>query len=93
MEGLQGVRDGQTTLADAVAAYEKEMVPRGREEVSCSVENGLTLHDWEKIKESPVFKRGFKPMDGHSNTPKEESVEKPMDVSHSVQKADFVETA
>lgn len=93
MEGLQGVRDGQTALADAIAAYEKEMIPRGKEEVRCSVENGLTLHDWDKIKESPVFKRGFKPMDGHSNAPKAETVEKPMDVSDSVQKAELVETA
>ncbi|KAG6986557.1 prenyltransferase phnF [Physcia stellaris] len=93
MEGLQGVRDGQTALADAVAAYEKEMIPRGKEEVSCSVENGLTLHDWNKIKESPVFKRGFKPMDGHSNAPKEESAEKLMDVSDSVQQTELVETA
>lgn len=42
------------------------MIPRGKEEVSCSVENGLMLHDWNKIQESPVFRRGFKPMDGHS---------------------------
>jgi hypothetical protein len=63
-----------TTLVEAINAYEKEMIPRGKEEVSCSVENGLMLHDWNKIQESPVFKRGFKPMDGHSNV-KEESVE------------------
>lgn len=93
MEGLQGVRDGRTALADAIAAYEKEMIPRGKEEVSCSVENGLTLHDWDKIKESPVFNRGFKPMDGHNSAQKEKTAEKPMDVSGVVQKAELVETA
>lgn len=41
------------------------MIPRGHEEVECSVENGLMLHDWEKVQTSPVFTRGFKPMDGH----------------------------
>lgn len=41
------------------------MIPRGAQEVQCSVENGLMLHDWRKIQASPVFKRGFKPMDGH----------------------------
>ncbi|KAK3368611.1 hypothetical protein B0H63DRAFT_534902 [Podospora didyma] len=55
------------TLAEAVANYEGEMIPRGAEEVRCSVENGYMLHDWKKIQESPVFKRGFKPMDGHGS--------------------------
>ncbi|KAK3681666.1 hypothetical protein B0T22DRAFT_522863 [Podospora appendiculata] len=66
LNGLRSVVGGETSLTVAVAAYEKEMVPRGTEEVRCSVENGLMLHDWKKIQESPVFKRGFKPMDGHS---------------------------
>lgn len=67
MKGLHGVRDGKASLREVVGAYEKEMIPRGQEEVSCSVENGLLLHDWRKIQESPVFRRGFKPMDGHEN--------------------------
>lgn len=41
------------------------MIPRGREEVKCSIENGYMLHDWAKVQASPVFTRGFKPMDGH----------------------------
>jgi hypothetical protein len=40
-------------------------VPRGAEEVKCSVENGIMLHDWEKVKQSPVFTNGFRPMKGH----------------------------
>lgn len=67
LKGLHGVSDGNASLSDIVGAYEKEMIPRGREEVSCSVENGLLLHDWRKIQESPVFRRGFTPMDGHDN--------------------------
>jgi 2-polyprenyl-6-methoxyphenol hydroxylase-like FAD-dependent oxidoreductase len=55
------------TLADAVSNYQNEMIPRGAEEVRCSVENGLMLHDWNKIQASPVFRRGFKPMDGHGD--------------------------
>jgi hypothetical protein len=54
-------------LAEAINNYEKEMIPRGAEEVRCSVENGLMLHDWNKIQSSPVFQRGFKPMDGHGS--------------------------
>ena len=41
------------------------MIPRGSEEVKCSLENGFMLHDWEKVKESPVFTNGFRPMKGH----------------------------
>lgn len=65
LEALQQVHDGGKSLEDAVTAYEEEMIPRGREEVKCSLENGRMLHDWEKVKESPVFKDGFRPMKGH----------------------------
>jgi hypothetical protein len=66
LAALLSVCQGTKALEDAIRAYEAEMIPRGKEEVSCSVENGLMLHDWNKIQESPVFRRGFKPMDGHS---------------------------
>lgn len=65
LDGLTDLRDGKVSLAEVIGAYETEMVPRGQEEVKCSVENGLLLHDWAKIQQSPVFQRGFKPMDGH----------------------------
>ncbi|KAL9598114.1 MAG: hypothetical protein Q9179_004039 [Wetmoreana sp. 5 TL-2023] len=75
LDGLKGVRDAHSSVAEAVDAYEEEMIPRGKEEVSCSIENGLTLHDWNKIQDSPVFRRGFKPMDGHDSVQKEVMVE------------------
>ena len=65
LEAIQRVRNNETTFKDAISAYDEEVVPRGSEEVKCSVENGLMLHDWEKVKESPVFQNGFKPMTGH----------------------------
>lgn len=67
VNGLRSISDADGSLAEVVDSYEKEMIPRGKEEVTCSVENGMLLHDWDKIRESPVFNRGFKPMDGHSN--------------------------
>lgn len=66
--------EGQSALQDVIAAYEAELVPRGREEVQCSVENGYMLHDWDKVRESPVFRNGFKPMDGHNKLASEASV-------------------
>ncbi|KAL9594041.1 MAG: hypothetical protein Q9219_007248 [cf. Caloplaca sp. 3 TL-2023] len=45
IKGLQGVRDAHITLTEAVNGYEAEMVPRGKEEVKYSIENGLTLYN------------------------------------------------
>ncbi|KAL8725154.1 MAG: hypothetical protein Q9166_007529 [cf. Caloplaca sp. 2 TL-2023] len=56
---------GETTWKSALSHYEGELVPRGSEEVKCSIENGIMLHDWEKVKQSPVFTTGFRPMKGH----------------------------
>ncbi|THC96717.1 hypothetical protein EYZ11_003823 [Aspergillus tanneri] len=65
LDGIKKVASGESTLAKEIIAYEEEMVPRGRDEVTCSIENGYMLHDWEKVRESPVFKQGFRPMEGH----------------------------
>jgi hypothetical protein len=56
---------GQKNWAAAIVEYEQELVVRGSEEVKCSIENGRMLHDWEKVKQSPVFQAGFRPMKGH----------------------------
>lgn len=75
LEGLKSVRHADRSITEAVNAYEAEMIPRGKEEVTCSVENGLMLHDWNKVQASPVFRRGFKPMDGLEGVQKEVIVE------------------
>jgi len=46
-----------------LAVYETEMQERGRAAVISSGENSLMVHDWDKIKESPVFKMGMKPLE------------------------------
>ena len=70
-------------MSAAVSAYDEEVVPRGGEEVKCSVENGFMLHDWQKVLESPVFRNGFKPMTGHDDAEarKEEKEEERRGVS------------
>lgn len=70
LEAMQDWSDSKQTLQEAIQKFESEMIARGQEEVTCSVENGYMLHDWNKVQQSPVFNRGFKPMDGHSNTNK-----------------------
>jgi hypothetical protein len=62
---IKKVASGENTLEAAIGAYEAELIPRGSEEVKCSIENGIMLHDWEKVKQSPVFTNGFRPMKGH----------------------------
>lgn len=72
MAGLEGVVRGGTKLDEAIKVYEADVIPRGQEEVKCSVENGYMLHDWKKVEASPVFTRGFKPMEGHDSRPEEQ---------------------
>ena len=43
----------------AIDAYEKEMKPRGSQEVHNSEMNSKAMHDWSKVKESPVLKKGM----------------------------------
>lgn len=66
LAAIKKVQSGDRSKQDAVTEYEEEMIPRGREEVECSMKNAEMLHDWEKVKQSPVFKDGFRPMKGHS---------------------------
>ncbi|OTB07717.1 hypothetical protein M426DRAFT_52971, partial [Hypoxylon sp. CI-4A] len=44
--------------ADLIDAYEAEMRPRGGEEVQLSETNSFMMHDWEKVKDSPMMKMG-----------------------------------
>ena len=77
VEGIKRVRTGEISLAEAITAYDEEIVPRGREEVKCSMENALMLHDWEQVKQSPVFRDGFKPMSGHDKPAAAEAAKVP----------------
>ena len=61
-----------------ITAYEAELIPRGREEVKCSVENGYMLHDWKQVQQSPVFRQGFKPMDGHDKSTESQAKQESM---------------
>lgn len=49
-------------VVEALAIYEKEMQERGRSAVISSTENSLMVHDWEQLKQSPVFTMGMKPL-------------------------------
>ncbi|KAF2192840.1 FAD/NAD(P)-binding domain-containing protein [Zopfia rhizophila CBS 207.26] len=48
------------SLSAAATAYEKELWQRGKEAVETSNLNSMSIHDWEKLKESPLFQAGLK---------------------------------
>lgn len=49
------------TLKDAIDAYESEMKPRGVREVNLSLEQARKASNSKAIKDSPIFKIGWKP--------------------------------
>lgn len=52
---------GRKTLRKAITDYELEMKPRGAKEVSLSLEQALSASDLRTLKDSPIFKVGWRP--------------------------------
>ena len=48
---------GEKSLADAMAEYDAEMIARGGDEVSVSLQSMHLLMTWELVQEFPLFKR------------------------------------
>ncbi|KAI8940562.1 hypothetical protein NX059_004239 [Plenodomus lindquistii] len=48
---------------DAISAFEEEMIKRGGGEARDGTANTTLLHDWEKVKLSPLFTKGMKKND------------------------------
>jgi 2-polyprenyl-6-methoxyphenol hydroxylase-like FAD-dependent oxidoreductase len=46
--------------AEAVGAYEVEMVARAGQEVRQSTSNTVMVHDWDRVLQSPVLTKGLK---------------------------------
>jgi len=53
------VNEGRATAAQAISAYDAELVKRGSDEVKTSRDNALLVHDFEKFMDSPVLKQGY----------------------------------
>ncbi|KAL8990068.1 MAG: hypothetical protein Q9169_008213, partial [Polycauliona sp. 2 TL-2023] len=51
---------GGKPVKELLSTYEKEVQERGREAVISSGENSLMVHDWERLKQSPIFTMGMK---------------------------------
>ncbi len=57
---LMAMREDEAiSQATAIGMYEDEMIARGGEEVRLSAMNTRMLHDWELVRESPMFMAGM----------------------------------
>ena len=54
---------GEKPITEVLTMYEKEMQERGREAVISSGENSLMIHDWKRLKLSPIFTMGLKALE------------------------------
>ncbi|CAI6237290.1 unnamed protein product [Periconia digitata] len=60
VDAIKAVLAGQKSLGHAIAEYEAEMKPRGAKEVALSLEQALKAKDMSTLKDSPIFKVGWK---------------------------------
>jgi hypothetical protein len=47
-------------LAEAVQAYDDEVLERGQTEMDISLKQSYFIHDWETLSQSPMFKIGMR---------------------------------
>ena len=59
VQAIIDVNEGRATAAEAISAYDAELVKRGSDEVKTSRDNALLVHDFEKFMDSPVLKQGY----------------------------------
>jgi 2-polyprenyl-6-methoxyphenol hydroxylase-like FAD-dependent oxidoreductase len=60
VDAIVAAVNGQKTLKDSITEYEAEMKPRGAKEVVLSLEQALKARKTDTLKDSPIFKQGWK---------------------------------
>lgn len=68
VDSIVAAVDGRKSLKDAIAEYEAEMKPRGAKEVALSLEQALKARKTDTLKDSPIFKQGWKRGDAEAVT-------------------------
>lgn len=61
-DALVKIKEGENQ-AEQITSFEDEMIKRGGAEVRDGTANTALLHDWEKVKSSPLFTKGMKKTD------------------------------
>ena len=57
---LQKVQKGETSLEEAISAYDGDVVKRGADEVESSKQSALMILNWDQFMNSPIMKAGLK---------------------------------
>lgn len=60
VRAIQDFTSGKSSRADAISAYEQEMIGRAGGEVRLSSLNTEMMHNWQKVQESPIMQNGMK---------------------------------
>ncbi|KAF2705137.1 FAD/NAD(P)-binding domain-containing protein [Pleomassaria siparia CBS 279.74] len=58
-DALVKIREG-ADQKDTITAFEEEMIARGGGEVRDGTANTMLLHDWDKVQQSPFYRKGMK---------------------------------
>lgn len=58
---LKSTLTHNSSVKDAIKAYNTEMIERAADEVIASKENTEMLHDWSRMMDSPIMQRGGHP--------------------------------
>lgn len=58
---LKSAAAGESSFAEAVDAYQAEMIDRAGDEVRTSIVNTEMLHDWSRMMDSAIMQRGGHP--------------------------------
>lgn len=53
------VDKGEKTLADAIDAYDNEVLERGMLETEISLKQTMLIHNWDTLMQSPMVKMGM----------------------------------
>jgi hypothetical protein len=56
---MKRIKNNEINAVTAIEEYNAQVVNRGTEEVELSRDNAYMIHDWDRVRESPLFKHGF----------------------------------
>jgi hypothetical protein len=56
---MKRIEDNEVSAVAAIEEFNAQVVNRGAEEVELSRDNTYMVHDWDRVRESPLFKHGF----------------------------------
>ena len=62
VDAMVKVKSGEMTLVEAITEYDRDVVPRGFQEVEISRVQTDAFHDHAQFLESPVVKHGIRPV-------------------------------